>query len=150
MPIIIIVTNALLKLRLHIRIGLPCFPFSRSYIHSCLQALSLSVKLLEHLPVRPCKLLPLHLYGLFPRPHIIHKLPILFLTRVQLCKLVALVVGSDVKGGQRILAADDEGAFDDRVILFAKDGGGAENVFAGGFEAGEEAAWIGLLVKVSG
>lgn len=36
------------------------------------------------------------------------------------------------------LATDDEGATDDAVVGFTVDGGAAEDVFAGGFEASEE------------
>jgi len=46
------------------------------------------------------------------------------------------------------LAADDEGALDDGVVGFAVDGGAAEDVFAGGFEAGEEAAWVERRVSL--
>ena len=53
---------------------------------------------------------------------------------------VAVKVGRDVEGGRGVVAADDEGALDDGVVGHAEDGGSAEDVLAGGFEAGEEAA----------
>ena len=40
------------------------------------------------------------------------------------------------------MAADDEGALDDGIVLLAVDGRGTEDVFAGGFEAGEEATYL--------
>ena len=48
------------------------------------------------------------------------------------------MVGRDVERGLFFLAADDEGAADDAVVGDAVDGGAAEDVFAGGFEAGKE------------
>ena len=48
------------------------------------------------------------------------------------------MVRRDVEGGRGVLAADHEGAFYDRVVARAVDGGRAEDVFAGGFQAGEE------------
>ena len=79
---------------------------------------------------------------LIPRPLIIHKLLILRLTRIELREFIALVIRCYVEGWLGFLAADDEGALDDGVILFAIDGRGTEDIFAGGFEAGEEAAWL--------
>ena len=86
--------------------------------------------------------LAIHNNWLFPRPLIIHKLLILRLTRVELLEFVALVIRGYVEGRLGFLAADDEGALDDRVVLLAVDGSRTEDVFAGGFEAGEEAAWL--------
>ena len=58
---------------------------------------------------------------------------------IQLRELVALEVWSDVEGRGCVLATDDKGTLDDGIVGFAVDGGGAEDVFAGGFETGKEA-----------
>ena len=89
---------------------------------------------------------------LIPAPHIIHKLLVPGLLGIQLGEGVALVVWSDVESGFLFLAADNEGAADDAVISFAIDRGAAENIFAGGFEAGEESTcggW-GLILGFRG
>ena len=96
--------------------------------------------LLENLPIRPLISLPLDLNRLIPSPHIIHKVPILLLARIQLRKLIALVVGRDLERRRSVLATDDKGAADDGIVGLAVDGSGTEDVFAGGFEAVEEAA----------
>ena len=73
---------------------------------------------------------------------IIQKLLILRLTGIKLREFIALVIGCYVESWLGFLAADDEGALDDGVVFLAVDGRGAEDVFAGGFEAGEEAAYL--------
>ncbi len=94
--------------------------------------------LLKHLPIRPLICLSSLLNRLVPAPLVIHKLLVLGFLRVQLSKAIALIVGRDVEGGLLFLAADDEGTADDTVIGSAVDRGAAEDIFARGFEAGEE------------
>lgn len=98
--------------------------------------------LLEDLPVRPLVRLTSDDNRLVPRPHALDE--VFVLLGVELRERVALVVRGDVEGGFGVLAADDEGALDDGVVGHAVHGRGAEDVFAGGFEAGEETAWCGL------
>jgi len=100
----------------------------------------LKLSLLKDLPIRPLILLAFHLDGLVPAPLVLDKRLVLLLAGVQLGKGIALVVRGDVEGGLLLLAADDERALDDGFVGFAVDGGAAEDVFAGAFEAGEEAA----------
>ena len=73
---------------------------------------------------------------------IIHKLLILRLTGIELRKFEALVIGCYVEGWLGLLAADDKGALDDGVVFLAVNGRGTEDIFAGGFEAGEEATCL--------
>ena len=118
---------------------------STSYTHPYLfpQPSTLaSTHLLEHLPIRPRIFFAVHNNRLIPSPLIIQKLLILRLTGVELREFEALVVGCYVEGWLGLLAADDEGALDDGVVLLAVNGSGTEDVFAGGFEAGEEATCL--------
>lgn len=123
-------------------------PTSISYTHplplSALCALTPNHQLLEHFPIRVRVFLAVNNNRLIPRPLIVNKLLILRLTGIKLCEFVALVIGCYVKGWLGFLATDDEGAFDDGVILFAVNGRGTEDVFARGFEAGEEATFLAL------
>ena len=98
--------------------------------------------LLEHFPIRPRIFFAVHNNGLIPSPLIIQKLLILRLTGIELREFKALVIGCYVEGWLGVLAADDEGALDDRVVLLAVNGRGTEDVFAGGFEAGKEATYL--------
>ncbi len=100
----------------------------------------MTVSLLKDLPIRPLILFALHLDRLIPAPLVLDKGLVFLFARVQLCERVALVVWGDVESGLLLLAADDECTLDDGVVGFAVDGGAAEDVFAGAFEAGEEAA----------
>ena len=103
--------------------------------------------LLKYLSVGPLILLALNRNRLIPAPHVIHKLFVLGLLGIQFGEGIALVVWCDVEGGLFFLAADDEGTADDAVVGFAVDRGAAEDVFAGGFEAGEESTYgAGRLV----
>ena len=95
---------------------------------------------LKDLPIRPRVLLPTNGDGLVPSPHVVDKLLVRSLGVVEPGELVRIVVGRYVEGGKRLMAADEEGAFDDGVICLAEDGAGAEEVLAGGFEAGKETA----------
>ena len=79
---------------------------------------------------------------LFPRPLIIDKLLILRLAGIQFLEFVAFVIRRYVEGWLGFLAADDEGTLDDGVVFLAVDGRGTEDVFAGGFESGEETALL--------
>lgn len=94
--------------------------------------------LLENLAIRPLVRLPILDDRLVPTPHVLDEFLVCRVAGVQLGELVAVVVGSDFESGCGFLATDQEYPFDDRGIGFAKDGGTAEDVFAGGFEAGEE------------
>lgn len=97
--------------------------------------------LLKHLPIRVGVFLAINHNRLLPRPLIIHKLLILRLAGIQFLEFVALVIRRYVEGWLGFLAADDEGALDNGVVFLAIDGRGTEDVFAGGFESGEESAW---------
>jgi hypothetical protein len=99
---------------------------------------SLSTPLLKHLTIRPLIRLPPLLNRIIPAPLVFHKLLILLLFRVQLGKAIALIVGRDIECRLFFLAADDEGTANEAVVGLAVDRGAAEDVFAGGFEAGEE------------
>ena len=112
---------------------------SISYTRPLHSTLTPNHHLLEHLPIRVRVFLAINHNRLLPRPLIIHKLLILRLTGIQLLEFIALVIRGYVEGRLGFLAADDEGALDDGVVLLAVDGSGTEDVFAGGFEAGEEA-----------
>ncbi len=113
----------------------PSHPVKPSHIPPHLPPIN---HLLKHLPISPLILLPPHLNRAIPTPHALHKL--LILARIQLGEGIALVIGRDVEGGLGLLAADDEGALHDGVVGFTVHGRAAEDVFAGGFETGEEAA----------
>lgn len=80
------------------------------------------------------------LEGLVPGPHAIDKLPVRGLRELELGEGVAVVVGGHVEGSLGVVAADHEGAFDDRVVGHAVDRGGAEDELARCLEAGEETA----------
>jgi hypothetical protein len=112
--------------------------FSLSAVHSAKPVLKKITHLLKHLPIRPFTSLPLNFNRLIPAPLVLEKFLILLLAGVKLGELVALVVGGDVKRWHGFVAADEEGTSDDGVVADAVDGGSAEDVFAGGFETGEE------------
>lgn len=96
--------------------------------------------LLKHLPIRPIIFLPVHLNRLIPAPLIIDIF--LILRRVELLKLVRFVVGGDIEGWCRGVAADEEDTLDDGVVTCAEDGESPEEVLARGFKAGEETAYF--------
>ncbi len=98
--------------------------------------------LLEHFPIRPWIFFAVNNNRLIPSPLIIHKLFILRLTGIELREFEALVIGCYVEGWLGLLATDDEGTLDDGVVLLAVNGRGTEDIFAGGFEAGEEATYL--------
>lgn len=75
-----------------------------------------------------------------PRPHVLEVLLVLGLGGVELGELVALIVGSDIEGGEILLASDDESTLDDGVVVLSVDGSTTEDVLAGAFKTGEEAA----------
>ncbi len=99
----------------------------------------LKLFLLKDLPVRPLILLTIHFNRLVPAPLVLDERLVLLLARVELREGIALVVRGDVEGGLLLLAADDECPLDDGFVGFAVDRSAAEDVFAGAFEAGEEA-----------
>ena len=78
--------------------------------------------------------------GLVPRPLSLDVGTVLRLAGVELGELVALVVGSDVKDGQVVLAADDKGTLNDGVVVDTVDGGAAEEVLARSLQTVVEAA----------
>ncbi len=104
--------------------------------------------LLEHLTIRPLIGLPPLFNRLVPAPLVLHELLVLLLLRVQLGEAIALVVWGNVKCGLFFLTTDDEGTADDAIVSLAVDGGAAEDVFAGGFEAGEKTTCSGLGVSI--
>ena len=143
---IAIATNASLTDTLRIRIHNASFSCPCP-LHTLVPSLSPPFSmtpnhLLEHFPIRPRIFFAVNNNRLIPSPLIIHKLLILRLTGIQLRKFEALVIGCYVEGWLGLLAADDEGALDDGVVLLAVNGRGTEDVFAGGFEAGEEATYL--------
>lgn len=75
-----------------------------------------------------------------PRPHVLEVLLVLGLGGVELGELVALVVGSDIEGGEVLLASDDESTLDDGVVVLSVDGSTTEDVLARALKTGEEAA----------
>jgi hypothetical protein len=101
-------------------------------------------RLLEHLPIRPLVRLAINLNRLIPAPLVLDEFLVLRLGWVELGELVTLEVGGDVEGGEGLVSAHEEGTADDGVVAAAVDGGGAEEVFAGGFETVEESAWGGV------
>lgn len=96
--------------------------------------------LLEDLAVRKGVLLVTDLDALLPAPGILDELSVLGLGGVELGELVALVVGSDIEGGEVLLATDDKGALDDGVVVLAIDGSASEDVLAGTLKTVVEAA----------
>lgn len=77
--------------------------------------------------------------GLVPGPLGLEVGLVLGVGGVELLELVALVVGSDVKDGQVLLATDDEGTLDDGVVVLSVDGSAAEQVLPGCLQTGVEA-----------
>ena len=96
--------------------------------------------LLKHLPISPLILLPTNLNRLIPSPHRLNKLLILRTARIQLLKLIALIIGRNIKGRLRVLTAHKERTLDDAVVCDAVDAAGTEDEFATGFQTGEEAS----------
>lgn len=68
--------------------------------------------------------------GLVPSPLSLNVGLVLRVAGVQLDKIVALVVGSNVKDGLVVVTTDDEGTLNDGVVVLTKDGGAAEEVLA--------------------
>ncbi|THX29268.1 hypothetical protein D6D10_08970 [Aureobasidium pullulans] len=92
--------------------------------------------LLEHLTI--CPLLALRLSRFVPGPHGLDELLVLGVLGVELLELVRLDIGSDVEGGESLLATDKEGTTDERVVGATVDGSGTEDVLAGSLKTGEE------------
>lgn len=103
--------------------------------------------LLEDLAVSPLVGLSVDLDGLVPRPLVVDKLLVLGVLGVELGELVALIVGSDIEGGDSLLATDDESTLEDGVVALAVDGSTTEDVLAASLETGEETT-LKLLVKL--
>jgi hypothetical protein len=102
--------------------------------------------LLEDLSVSPLVGLALDGDWLIPSPLVLDKGLVLGLGWVELGELVALEVGSDIKGWEGFLATDDEGTLDDRVVGDSVDGCCAEEVFAAGLETIEESTYEMLVM----
>ena len=94
--------------------------------------------LLEDLAIRPIVLLAVDVDGLVPAPLVLDEFLIGGLVGIELCELVALPVRRDIEGGNSFVTTDHKGTANDGIIGFAVDTGGAEKVFAGRFETGEE------------
>lgn len=63
------------------------------------------------------------------------------------------MVGSDIEGGESLLAADDESSCDNRVVGLTVNGASAKDVLAAGLKTGEEATCTSqywLLPEASG
>ncbi|THZ99421.1 hypothetical protein D6C82_05163 [Aureobasidium pullulans] len=71
-------------------------------------------------------------------PHGLDELLVLGVLRVELLELVRLDIGSNVEGGESLLATDKEGTTDERVVGATVDGSGTEDVLAGSLKTGEE------------
>ncbi|TIA29845.1 hypothetical protein D6C78_09973 [Aureobasidium pullulans] len=71
-------------------------------------------------------------------PHGLDELLVLGVLGVELLELVRLDIGSDVEGGESLLATDKEGTTDERVVGATVDGSGTEDVLAGSLKTGEE------------
>jgi len=99
-----------------------------------------ATRLLELLPIRPLIRLTVHLDRLVPRPHVVDKLLVLSLARVELRELVALPIRRNFKRRVCVLTTDNESTTHDGVIGDTEDGCAAEEVLARGFQACEEAA----------
>lgn len=96
--------------------------------------------LLENFPIRPLVLFAVNFDGVFLGPLLLNELLVLFPARIKLGETIAVIIWGDVEGGFIFLAADDEGALNDRVVGYTVNRSGSEDVFAGGFEACKEAA----------
>jgi hypothetical protein len=94
--------------------------------------------LLEDLSVGPWVLLAVDDNGLLPGPLLVDELAVLRLGSIKLGELVALVVRSDIEARESILATDEEGTLDDRVVGSAVHGSTAEDVLAGSLKTSEE------------
>ena len=77
--------------------------------------------LLENLAIRPLVGLATDCDGLVPGPLVLDKLAVRGLAWVELGELVALIIGSDVKGGESLLPANQEGTLDRTVTRLAVD-----------------------------
>ena len=96
--------------------------------------------LLENFSICPRILLAVYSNRLIPAPLIVDVFAVRLPRWVQLRERVAFVIGSDIKGGLRFLATDDESPLNYRVVGLAVYRGTAKYVFSRGFEASEEAA----------
>lgn len=67
---------------------------------------------------------------LVPSPLSLNVGLVLRVAGVQLDKIVALVVRSDVKDGLEVVTTDDEGTLNDGIVVLAKDGGTTKEVLA--------------------
>lgn len=77
--------------------------------------------------------------GDVPGPHILDVLAVSLGGVVKLLEVVGLPVGSDVEGGNSLLAADKEDTLDDAGVVGAVDSLGTEEVLAGSLKTGVEA-----------
>jgi hypothetical protein len=76
---------------------------------------------------------------LVPSPHVVDELLVLGLGGVELGEGVRLHVGGDIERRLGLLATDDKGTLDDRVVGLAEDGASTEDVLAATLETREEA-----------
>ena len=86
--------------------------------------------LLEDLAVSPWVGLATNGDWLLPSPLVVDELLILWLGGIELSELVALVVWSDIESWNCILATDDEGTLNNRVICGTVDGSRSEDVLS--------------------
>lgn len=101
--------------------------------------------LFEDLTIRPLVRLPIDHNRLILAPLVLQKLLVLRLSGVKLDEVVAIIVGSDVKGRESLIATDEKGTSDDGVLVDTVNGGTPKDIFARGFEAVEESAWENLV-----
>lgn len=52
-----------------------------------------------------------------PGPGVLDELLVLGVSRIKLLEVVGLVIGSDVKGGDGLLSADEESTLNDGVVV---------------------------------
>jgi hypothetical protein len=98
--------------------------------------------LFKHLAVGMRILLAVNGDARIPRPHLVNKLLILCLLGVELCELVALPIGGDVKGRRSLLSASEERTSDDGVVIRSVDAGGAKQELAAALEAVEKSTCV--------
>ena len=96
--------------------------------------------LLKDFAICPLVMLPSNFDRLVPTPLVIDEFLGLWFARVKLGEFVAIIIRCDVKSWLCLLAADDECTLNNGIVFDAVDGGGAKDVFAGSFQAGEETA----------
>ena len=89
-----------------------------------------TMRLFEDLAVSMGVLLAVNGDTLLPRPHVLEESLVIGVVTVQLLELVALPIRSNVEDTNVVLSTDDESTLDDRVVVFAVDGGSTEEVLA--------------------